>query len=304
MSDRASILVSRVSASAAEIVAGAMQDLDRAAIIGQRTYGKGLVQTTRPLPYNGQLKITTAKYYIPSGRCIQALDYSNRNEDGSVGHIPDSLISEFKTKNGRNVFDGGGIFPDIEMKPEPLSKITLSLYSKSLLFNYATEFASKISSIPPAREFIFSDSDYNDFLDYLKDKDYDYQTQCEEHLKELINSAKKEKYYSGAVNELEALQDKLKHDKDKDLQLFKDEIIELLTSEIAGRYYYQGGRIESTLKNDLQIQKAVDILNDSEYYFSILNISETKELDIIKAEAKAKAKVFPLRGIKGYSFLN
>ncbi len=264
------ILVNRGSASASEIVSGAFQDLDRGVIIGERTFGKGLVQTTRNLSYNSKLKITTAKYYIPSGRCIQALDYSHRNEDGSVGKIPDSLITEFKTQNGRTVYDGGGIIPDIKTEAEFFSNISASLIRKNLIFDYATQYCIKHDSIPPAKIFKFTDEDYNDFVAFLKDKDFDYETFSEESLKELIETSKKEKYYNLAKKEFDALKTTLAHDKDKDLQTFKEEIMNLLTEEIASRYYFQKGRIESMLTTDKDAAKAIEILSDISKYNAIL----------------------------------
>jgi carboxyl-terminal processing protease len=265
------VLVNRSSASASEIVAGSLQDIDRAIIMGQRTFGKGLVQTTRRLSYNAQLKVTTAKYYIPSGRCIQALDYTHRNEDGSVGYVPDSLITEFKTRNGRKVYNGGGIQPDIKVEPEAISNISYSLYLKNLLFDYATEFASKHDSIENPGKFMLSDNEYVDFIKFLKDKPFDYETESEAKLNELINSAKKEKYYTLSETEFTALKSKLSHNKDKDLQTFKDEIKDLLTEEIISRYYFQKGRIEYSLLSDNQVIKAIEFFKDSSQYSKVLN---------------------------------
>lgn len=273
------ILVNRGSASASEIVSGAFQDVDRGVIIGERTFGKGLVQTTRDLSYNSKLKITTAKYYVPSGRCIQALDYTHRNEDGSVGKIPDSLITEFKTKNGRLVYDGGGIIPDIKVAPELLSNISSSLISKNIIFDFATEYCIKHDTISSAKEFKLTDKEYAEFLDFIKDKDIDYKTSSEESLKSLIKTSKKEKYYGLAEKEFEALKKTLAHDKDKDLQTFKEEIINLLTEEIVSRYYYQKGRIEVLLVNDKDAAKAIEILNDMEKYNSILSGNYKEELE-------------------------
>jgi len=265
------VLVNNSSASASEIVAGAMQDLDRGVIIGQRTYGKGLVQTTRELSYNSKLKITTAKYYIPSGRCIQALDYTHRNEDGSVGEIPDSLISEFSTTGGRKVYDGGGIMPDIQIEPQKISKITTSLYIKNLIFDYANKYEYEHDSIAPVSEYEFTDAEYDEFVAFLADKNFDYETRSEETLKDLIDITTKEKYFGLAKDELETLKEKLAHDKDKDLKTFKDEIIEFITEEIIGRYYFQKGRIELNLKYDHEIKKAVEILENPDDYYAILN---------------------------------
>lgn len=271
------VLVDRGSASASEIVAGAIQDMDRGVIVGQRTFGKGLVQTTRPLSYNTQLKVTTAKYYIPSGRCIQALDYTHRNEDGSVGYIPDSLISQFKTRNGRKVYDGGGISPDISSDDIAPSQITISLFTKNLIFDYATVFAANNSSISPIESYYISDYEYNEFVEFLKEKDFDYTTNSEKKLEELIKTARLEKYYDLAREQFDALSNRLAHDKNKDLQNFKDEIKDLLTEEIASRYYYQEGRIRASLKNDIQLNKAVEILGNKEQYYSLLKPDESKE---------------------------
>jgi carboxyl-terminal processing protease len=264
------VLVNRTSASASEIVAGALQDLDRAVIIGQRTFGKGLVQTTRPLSYDAQLKVTTAKYYIPSGRCIQAVDYTHRNEDGSVGYIPDSLIKEFRTKNGRSVFDGGGISPDVPIEPDQPGNITVSLYTKNLLFDYATYYALKHPSFFPMDSMTFSDNDYNDFMQFISSRNYDYTTGSDDKLNELIGIAKREKYYERAEEEFSALKKKLAHDREKDLQTFKDEIKPLILEEIAGRYYYQKGKVRASLSEDKSVQKAMEICENKELYNSLL----------------------------------
>ena len=276
------ILVNRGSASASEIVAGSLQDLDRAVIVGEKTFGKGLVQTTRPLSYNTQLKVTTAKYYIPSGRCIQAVDYTNRNEDGSVGYIPDSLINEFTTRTGRKVYDGGGITPDVNVELEIPGNITISLFTKNLIFDYATVFVAENDPIENIDEYKFTDNDYQNFLDFLKDKDIDYTTQSYKTLEDLINTAKKEKYYAYAEQEFEALEQKLEHDKNKDLQTFRDEIIQLLMEEIASRYEYQEGRIKVSLKNDIQYEKAVSILKNKEQYFSIFKDTTNNTVTAIR----------------------
>lgn len=265
------LLVNSGSASAAEIVSGSLQDLDRGVIIGQRTFGKGLVQTTRPLSYNTQLKVTTAKYYIPSGRCIQALDYTHRNEDGSVGKVPDSLITAFKTKNGRVVYDGGGVVPDIIIEPYKPSSIAISLYTKYLLFDYVTQYRLKHTSIPPAREFKVTDADYNDFVAFLSDKDYDYTTKSEKTLQELKDNAEKEKYYEDVKAEFEALKAKMMHNKKEDLVKNKKEIMQMLRDEIVARYYYQSGRVEAEFDYDPEIAKAAEVLNDQKLYASVLN---------------------------------
>lgn len=264
------VLVGRRSASASEIVAGALQDLDRGVIIGERTYGKGLVQTTRPVGYNNQLKITTSKYYIPSGRCIQALDFSHRNEDGSVGHIPDSLISEYSTRNGRKVYNGGGIMPDIEIKPEKLSQITLDLYVKFIIFDYINKYFSEHESILYPTQYTFTDDEYQDFIKFVDSKNFDYKTQTEIALEKLEDLAKKEKYYQHSAKEFMLLREKLSHNKAKDLETFKKEIKELIQTGIVGRYYYRAGRIQSSLPYDVQVKKAVEVLEDQNLYTSIL----------------------------------
>lgn len=268
------VLVNRGSASASEIVAGAMQDLDRAVIIGQRTFGKGLVQTTRPVSYNSQLKVTTAKYYIPSGRCIQAVDYSHRNEDGSVGYVPDSLIREFKTRKGRKVYDGGGISPDMAIDQGIPGNITVSLFSKNLIFDFATQYAYENPNVNGIDDLKLSDRDYQDFLTFLKGKSYDYTTESDDQLEELIKTAKREKYFTGAEPEFEALKKKIAHDKEKDLQTFNEEIRGLLYEEIASRYFFQKGRIIASLDNDPDLAKAVEVLRNPPTFTSLLSNSK------------------------------
>ena len=263
-------LINRGSASASEIVAGALQDLDRGVIIGQRSFGKGLVQVTRPLSYNTQLKVTTAKYYIPSGRCIQARDFSHPNEDGSVGVIPDSLMKEFKTRNGRTVKDGGGIAPDIEILPEALGQITAELYLRHYIFDFATDYYWAHSGITSLETFNFSDKDYDDFRNYLKKRDFSYKTLTEESLTELIDMAKREKYYDMHKEIFEVLENDLAHSLDKDLDLHKEEIVELIENEIIKRYFYESGAIAHSVHKDDQIKKAIEILNNRELYNSIL----------------------------------
>ena len=264
------IIINRGSASASEIVAGAIQDLDRGIIIGQRSYGKGLVQITRPLSYNTQLKVTTAKYYIPSGRCIQARNFSHPNEDGSVGIIPDSLISEFKTKNGRIVKDGGGITPDIEVLPEPLSQISRELFLRNYIFDFATNYYWTHPNIKTPDQFTFTDQDYDDFKTFLLNRKFNYKTVTEESLNELITNAKKEKYYDIHKDLFNDLEKDIAHNLDQDLKLFRSEITDLMEDEIISRYFYESGAIEWTIKKDEQVSKAVDILNNKEEYSSIL----------------------------------
>ena len=229
------VLINSSSASASEIVSGSIQDLDRGIVIGQRSYGKGLVQQTRQLSYNSQLKLTVAKYYIASGRCIQTLDYSHRNEDGSVGKVPDSLMTSFKTKNGREVKDGGGILPDIVTDPGKYGMIIASLLTERLFFDYATDFRFAHDSI--SSNFIFSDSDFLNFTTYLTDKKYTYKTETEIALEELKKEAEEEEYFSALSNEYDVLVAKMQENKDDDLQKSKDDIKEILTGEIMSRYY-------------------------------------------------------------------
>lgn len=278
------IIINRGSASASEIVAGAIQDLDRGVIVGQRSYGKGLVQITRPISYNTQLKVTTAKYYIPSGRCIQARDFSHPNEDGSVGIIPDSLISEFKTKNGRIVKDGGGIAPDIEILPEPLSQISTELFLRNYIFDYVTSYYWAHPEIKSPEEFSFSDKDYMDFKTFLLNRNFDYKTVTEESLNELIANAKKEKYYDIHKELFIELEKDVAHSLEHDLTMFRSEITELLEDEIISRYFYESGAIAWTIKKDKQVLKALDILNNKDQYSSILkgtagSILVTKRID-------------------------
>lgn len=264
------VIINRSSASASEIVAGAIQDLDRGVIVGQRSYGKGLVQITRPLSYNTQLKVTTAKYYIPSGRCIQARDFSHPNEDGSVGIIADSLISEFKTRNGRIVKDGGGIAPDIEILPDPLSQIASELYIRNFIFDFATQYYWAHPDIKTPGQFTFTDHDYEDFKTFLMNRKFNYKTSTEESLNELITNAKKEKYYEIHKDLFNSLENDIAHSLDQDLKIFRPEISDLLEDEIISRYFYEDGAIEWTIKTDEQILKARDILNNKEEYSSIL----------------------------------
>lgn len=260
------VLTGRGSASASEIVAGVMQDYDRAVLVGRRTFGKGLVQSTRPLAYNSQLKITTAKYYIPSGRCIQAIDYSLRNDDGSVGHIPDSLRVAFETQNGRTVYDGGGVNPDIEIETKQYSSVAIALVNYNHLFDYATKYKSENEAIAPAKDFSLSEAEYQEFLTWLKDKEFEYTTAVERQLKQLVASAKSEQYYDKIEGQIAALETQVKTNKEADLIKFKDQIKLLLEQEITSRYYFQKGIIESTFKEDRDIQAAILVLkNDAEY---------------------------------------
>jgi len=264
------VLVSRNSASAAEIVSGALQDLDRAVILGQRTYGKGLVQIFRDLSYNAKIKITTSKYYIPSGRCIQALDYTHRNPDGSVGHIPDTLISKFKTKNGLTVYDGGGILPDIQIQEKNINPLSKYLLFNFIIFDYANIYSYTHDTITKADDFEISDKEYNDFIEYVVKQNVKYKTKTDRALEAFIKSSKEEKFYDKLSNEIEQLQNDLKHDVRDDLIHFKSNIKELLSMAIITRYYYQHGVIEYSLENNLEISEALKVLADNEKYGSIL----------------------------------
>ena len=264
------ILIDRISASASEIVAGSLQDFDRAVVMGQNSFGKGLVQNIFPLIYNTQLKVTVSKYFIPSGRCIQAIDYSHRDEQGIANKIPDSLKAEFSTKGGRLVYDGFGIEPDIIIEQDYASPILYPIISRFLAFDFATEYARNNPSIPSPKDFVITDDIYNQFLEYLEDKDYSYSTSSERLLEELENKAKTEKYSDDIAKEIEVLREKFELDKQNDLIRFQDDIKEVLLSEIIVRYYHQKGRIEALLKIDKEIEAAVELLNDMERYNKIL----------------------------------
>jgi carboxyl-terminal processing protease len=265
------VLINRGSASASEIVAGAIQDHDRGVILGNRSFGKGLVQTTRNLPYNAKLKVTTAKYYIPSGRCIQALDYSHRNDDGSVGHIPDSLITEFHTDNGRPVYDGGGISPDVVVPFEKYSNMTYALVAQQTIFDYANRFTSENISIPTPLEFSVSDDLYEDFNNYVTSlDDFKYTSESKERYKKLVEAAKDEGYYDSNSEAFEVLKKKLDVDVAYDLQTFRNEVDNLLANELLKRYYYREGAVKYALKDDDALEKAMEILNNDAEYTGLL----------------------------------
>lgn len=265
------VLTNRNSASASEIVSGTLQDLDRAVVVGQRSYGKGLVQSTRALSYNTQVKITMAKYYTPSGRCIQAIDYSQRNEDGSVGKIPDSLTHVFKTKGGRTVRDGGGITPDVSVEPAKLSNIARSLVEKNLIFDFASKYRNEHPSIGSARTFSLSNTDWEDFQKFISEKDYGYITETEKALEELKKKATDEKYLKAINDEIENMKKKLSHDKKSDIEKSREEITGLIEQEITRRYYYQKAVIESGFDHDADIKVALEVLGDMKKYRSLLS---------------------------------
>ena len=249
------ILVDSASASASEIVSGALQDYDRATIIGTRTYGKGLVQTIRPLPYSGQLKLTTAKYYTPSGRCVQAIDYSHRNEDGSVGHIPDSLTHEFTTAGGRTVRDGGGITPDFEVKGKRYSRLTYSLVLNGVVEQYTLHFVRNHPSIPPVDSFHFTE--YDDFVAFAADKEFDYRSSARALFDDMKKTIEEDGLTEAVSQELSALEKSLDMDKETFLRLKKDEIIPFIEEEIVARYYFQEPSIRVRLRYDTQLQEAL-----------------------------------------------
>lgn len=271
------ILINAYSASASEIVAGAIQDMDRGVVLGQRSFGKGLVQNVIPLSYNSQLKVTVAKYYIPSGRCIQAINYSLKDDVGYFTKIPDSLVNEFRTLRGRPVFDGGGITPDISLAPRKYSPILASLLTKYLIFDYATEFARENPSIPAPEDFMITDEIYNDFTHFLSDKDYDYTTMGERKMKELKKAAREEGYYDAIADAFEVLHQSLMHNKEEDLVNNRKEISEILKIEIVTRYYYQEGKVRASLHSDPEVIRAIGILENPGVYASILDGSYTGE---------------------------
>ena len=264
------VLINQSSASASEIVSGTMQDLDRGVVLGKRSFGKGLVQQTRKLSYNSQLKVTVAKYYTPSGRCIQALDYGNRNDDGSVGKVADSLKTAFYTDNGRVVYDGGGVNPDVIVEQDMFANIVGSLLSKQLVFDYATEFVLEHESIDEPGLFAVTDDIYTDFVDFLEDKEYEYETETEKRLEKLIEIAKEDNYEDFTVD-ITALQEKLLAYKEDDIHKYQDQISELILSELVVRYYYQEGRIKANLANDIVLDEAIEVLNDFDRYQGILS---------------------------------
>ncbi len=264
------ILVNENTASASEIVAGTLQDLDRGVVIGQKTYGKGLVQNVLPLPYNSKIKITVAKYYIPSGRCIQAIDYFDQGNNGSDGKIPDSLLTAYKTNGGREVFDGAGIFPDIYVEPVKFSQISADLYTGNYIFNFVNKFVYENSEINSPESFFVSDETYNDFKNYVINQDFDYLTETELLIDRLNKSAERENYLEAIKQQLEELDETIKEEKKSDIDKFRTEIEEMLRIEIITRYYYQKGKLIASLENDKEVDEAIRVLTETDVYKSVL----------------------------------
>ncbi|MCX6198849.1 MAG: S41 family peptidase [Bacteroidetes bacterium] len=264
------IITNSSSASASEIVSGTMQDYDRAVIVGQRTYGKGLVQVTKPLSYNTVLKVTTAKYYIPTGRCIQALNYAEKNADGSVKRIPDSLKVAFKTKGGREVWDGGGVDPDVKLTKVEHTKLAETLFLRHYMFNFCSDYKLTHDTIPDAAVFKLTDDDFNNFVAYVKTKDCSYKTESEDKLAALKEAAAEEKYFDAVKVHYDAIAKKLEHDKEQDIIKNKKEIVTVLENEIAGRYYYAYGKVKKSYQNDAEVAKAIEIIGNPTEYSDLL----------------------------------
>lgn len=271
------VLVNSATASASEILSGSLQDLDRAVIVGNRTFGKGLVQVPRSLPYGGMMKVTTSKYYIPSGRCVQAIDYKHRNPDGSVGVIPDSLTKVFHTAAGREVRDGGGVMPDIVVKEDKLPNILFYLVRDNLIFDYATQYCLQHPTIAEPQAFEVTDADYQVFKDMVKKADFKYDQQSEKILKTLKEAAEFEGYMKDASAEFEALEKKLNHDLDRDLDYFSSDIKNMIASEIIKRYYYQRGGIIQQLKDDNDLKEALKVLGNPVKYKEMLSAPVTEK---------------------------
>lgn len=280
------VLVNGATASASEIVSGSLQDLDRAVVIGSRTFGKGLVQTIRPLPYNGTLKVTTSKYYIPSGRCIQAIDYAKKNADGSVARTPDSLTTVFHTAAGREVRDGGGIRPDIEVKGDKIPNIVFYLMNDDLIFDYATQYCWDHPTLASVDDFKLTDADYEAFKKLVKSRNFTYDRQSEKMLKSLKEIAEFEGYMTEAAEEFKALEKKLNHNLDRDLDYFAKPIKEYISQEIVTRYFYQRGAAMERLKDDTDLEEAIKVLQNPVRYREILSAPVKKDEPVKKEEAK------------------
>lgn len=280
------VLVNGATASASEIVSGSLQDLDRAVVIGSRTFGKGLVQTIRPLPYNGTLKVTTSKYYIPSGRCIQAIDYAKKNADGSVARTPDSLTTVFHTAAGREVRDGGGIRPDIEVKGDKIPNIVFYLMNDDLIFDYATQYCWDHPTLVSVDDFKLTDADYEAFKKLVKSRNFTYDRQSEKMLKSLKEIAEFEGYMTEAAEEFKALEKKLNHNLDRDLDYFAKPIKEYISQEIVTRYFYQRGAAMERLKDDTDLEEAIKVLQNPVRYREILSAPVKKDEPAKKEETK------------------
>ena len=265
------ILINGQSASASEIVSGSLQDLDRAVIIGERSYGKGLVQNILPMPYNSQMKVTVSKYFIPSGRCIQAIDYKHRDENGRAIKVPDSLKTAFSTRHGRTVYDGFGIEPDIEVEHPTSSLLSVALYNRFHFFNYALKFHREHDTIPSPKDFVITEEIYQDFINYLSDKTYDYTTYTENILSDLRKVAEEEEYMDNLKQQIDQLEKTYKEAKKDDLMRHRDEVSQLLKDAILVHYYYRKGCIEGALSDDPDVKKAVEILSSTAEYNRILN---------------------------------
>ncbi|WP_195204947.1 S41 family peptidase [Phocaeicola plebeius] len=282
------VLVNGATASASEIVSGSLQDLDRAVVIGSRTFGKGLVQTIRPLPYNGTLKVTTSKYYIPSGRCIQAIDYAKKNADGSVARTPDSLTTVFHTAAGREVRDGGGIRPDIEVKGDKIPNIVFYLMNDDLIFDYATQYCWNHPTLASVDDFKLTDADYEAFKKLVKSRNFTYDRQSEKMLKSLKEIAEFEGYMTEAAEEFKALEKKLNHNLDRDLDYFAKPIKEYVSQEIVTRYFYQRGAAMERLKDDTDLEEAIKVLQNPVRYREILSAPVKKDEPVKKEKEETK----------------
>lgn len=282
------VLVNGATASASEIVSGSLQDLDRAVVIGSRTFGKGLVQTIRPLPYNGTLKVTTSKYYIPSGRCIQAIDYAKKNADGSVARTPDSLTTVFHTAAGREVRDGGGIRPDIEVKGDKIPNIVFYLMNDDLIFDYATQYCWDHPTLASVDDFKLTDADYEAFKKLVKSRNFTYDRQSEKMLKSLKEIAEFEGYMTEAAEEFKALEKKLNHNLDCDLDYFAKPIKEYISQEIVTRYFYQRGAAMERLKDDTDLEEAIKVLQNPVRYREILSAPVKKDEPVKKEKEETK----------------